>query len=101
MPTANGRNASNQNNHRNCSAPHHTFFTAIICTTSSSIGTTSAPDPVGDGTLELLDHLPPKPRALYVEKLSKEEVIAIVIAAWKERDAARTQSVNQGMRCTV
>jgi hypothetical protein len=57
----------------------------------------SAPDPVSDGTLDLLDHLPPKLRALYVEKLSKEEVVAIVLPVWKERDAARNQAANQGI----
>jgi hypothetical protein len=57
----------------------------------------SAPDPVGDGMFDLLDHLPPKPRALYVEKFSKEELLAIVLAVWKERDAARNQATNQGI----
>jgi hypothetical protein len=74
-----------------------TYSSLTSSASSASIGIMSAPDPVADGTLKLLDHLPPKPRALYVEKLSKDEVVAIVLVVWKERDAAKTQSANQGM----
>jgi hypothetical protein len=57
----------------------------------------NAPDPVGDGMFDLLDHFPPKPQALYLERFSKEEVVAIVLVVWDERDAARNQAANQGI----
>jgi hypothetical protein len=51
----------------------------------------SSPDPVGDGTFELLDSLPAKPRQLYIEKLSKKELLSIVNGVWEERDEKGAQ----------
>jgi len=48
----------------------------------------SATDPANDGTFEVLDHLPKPVRQRYVEKLGKEELAAIVLAIWSERDEA-------------
>jgi hypothetical protein len=86
-----------QHNFLKHSALHRTFVAHPLNTASASISTVSSPDHVGDGMFDLLDHFPPKPRALYLEKFSKEEVVAIVLAVWKERDAARNQAANQGI----
>jgi len=57
----------------------------------------SAQDPANDGTFEILDDLSEHVRQRYVEKLSKEELAAIVVAVWRERDeAARRNKTKPG-----
>jgi hypothetical protein len=57
----------------------------------------SASDTVSDGTFELLDNLPAKPRQLYIERLSKKELVAIVAGVWEERDARGARMEQRSM----
>jgi hypothetical protein len=56
----------------------------------------STPDSVGNDTLELLDHVPPKLRQRYIEKLSKEVMVAVIVAVCQEREEARTETTDEG-----
>jgi hypothetical protein len=46
----------------------------------------STTDPAKDGTLDVLDDLQEEGRRRFIKHRSKEELEAIVIAAWRERD---------------
>jgi hypothetical protein len=61
----------------------------------------SAPDPSKDGTFEDLDDLREDGRRRFLKRQSKEELVEIIIAAWRERDEKRARVEVQGKRQTV
>jgi hypothetical protein len=71
----------------------------------------SAPDPVNDGTFELLNDLPREGRRRYVKRMSKEDLEEVILAVWRKRDkkekkaagtSQTTRALNLGCRrCQV
>jgi hypothetical protein len=53
----------------------------------------TAPDPVHDpahdGTFDILDNLPEHIRPKYVYKLTMDQMAAVILSVWRERDAAK------------
>jgi len=46
-------------------------------------------DPAQDGTFDILDYLPEHIRPKYVYKLTMDQMAAVILAVWRERDAAK------------
>jgi hypothetical protein len=55
----------------------------------------SAVYPAKDGTFELLDDLQEEGRCRFVKRGPKEELEAIVVAVWRERDRLRAQDIQR------
>jgi hypothetical protein len=65
------------------------------------IKTMSAPDPSTDGTFEDLDDLREDGRRRFLKHHSKEELVEIIITAWRERDEKRARVQVQSKRQTA
>jgi len=51
----------------------------------------SSHDPASDGTFAVLDAAPEPTRKLFIEHRSKEELVAIVLAVWRQKDEAKAR----------